>query len=99
MTEFLLGILILIGIAIIFPNYIKWIEKTFYDNDIDGITKHNQKVEESRKPILKRYLELKMMLKHTYDFRTGKRQKMVDEMKEIEKIMKIWSHIDETDEY
>ena len=94
----ILGLLIgLICIAVIFPNYIKWIEKTFNDNDIDGITKHNQKVEESRKPILKRYLELKMMLKHTYDFR--KRQKMVDEMKEIEKIMKIWSHIDETDEY
>ena len=97
MNEFLLGILMLIGIAIFIPKYFKWLEKTFNDNDIDGITKHNQKVLESRKPILDRYLELKMMLNHTYDFR--KRQKMVDEMKEIEKIMKIWSHIDETDEY
>ena len=42
MTEFLLGILMLIGFAIFIPNYIKWIEKTFNDNDIDGITKHNQ---------------------------------------------------------
>ena len=96
MNEFLLGILMLIGIAIFIPKYFKWLEKTFNDNDID-VTKHNQKVLESRKPILNRYLELKMMLNRTYDFR--KRQKMVDEMKEIEKIMKIWSHIDETDEY
>ena len=97
MTEFLLGILILIGIAIFFPKYFKWIEKTFNDTDIDGITKHNQKVHELRQPIYDRYFDLRMMLKHTYDFR--KRQKMVDEMKEIEKIMKTWEFIDESDEY